>query len=103
MGRSNQKVSLSIESNHKEKSKIWTKRVAQLAKTPDTPSRSYQAMVKRFEKLAEEFGWQNKNGSIYPVAEKNLAKYIAFHEKRVKPQSITSYLSALREKYEQMG
>ena len=60
------------------------------------------AMVKQFERLVQEFRWKNSDGSTYPVAKESLAKYIVFHEGKVKPQSIMLYLSALK-KHEQLS
>src|SRR2546423_15276210 len=64
--------------------------------------RSYSAVANHFERLAKQEGWQNCNGSIYPVALENLQRYIAFQEGKIKPQPLSTYLSALKEKHEQL-
>lgn len=78
-------------------------RVRQLVLAPDTPSQSYLAAARRYEALACRFGWTNTDGSLYPVSLGSLQRYVAYHENRVKPQSLLSYLSALKEKHEQLG
>jgi integrase len=105
MGRYNRKVRYIIkaDSRSSERNEELTARARKLATAPDTPSKAYGATVARFERLAQQFGWLNKDGSLYPVSRNVLHKYIAFHEKQVKPQSIMSYLSALKEKHEQLG
>src|SRR6185369_4347917 len=71
-------------------------RIKQLKTAPDIPSRSYGAIMKHFEKLAAEQSWLNENGAVYPVSLSNLQRYIAYYESRVKPQSILSYLAAIK-------
>ena len=80
-----------------------SERVQQLVAAPDKGMKSYKAVAGCFERLARQKGWTNTDGSIYPVSLANLQHYIALQEKRVKPQSLKSYLSALREKHEQLG
>ena len=70
---------------------------------PDKGMKFYKAVAGCFERLARQKGWTNTDGSIYLVSLTNLQHYIALQEKRVKPQSLKSYLSALREKHEQLG
>ena len=78
-------------------------RVKQLVTAPDKRSRNYLAIANHFERMAVQEAWTNPDGSIYPIALVNLQSYIAFQEARVKPQTLNSYLSALREKHEQLG
>jgi len=78
-------------------------RIQQLVKAPDLPSRSYQTISANFEKMAKKYSWTNKDGSVYPVSLGNLQRYIAYSETRVKPQSILSYLAAIKDKHEQLG
>jgi hypothetical protein len=80
-----------------------TARARQLVAAPDRPQKSYVAVASRFERLAKQNSWTNDDGSIYPVSLANLQRYVAFHKGSVKPQSLKSYLSALKEKHEQLG
>lgn len=90
-----------VQSN--ERDKALSRRIDQLVKQADIPSPGYAAITRQFERLAQGNDWVNADGSIYPVALVNLQKYIAFNEGRIKPQSILSYLSAIRDKHEQLG
>jgi hypothetical protein len=64
---------------------------------------SYGNIIKQFEDLAALFGWGNDDGSIYPVSLETLKKYIGLQQARVEPQSLISYLSAMREKHVSLG
>jgi len=78
-------------------------RAKQLLTAPDIPSRSYGAAARQFERLAKNFGWVDAKGAVYPVRLSTLQLYIAYQEARIKPQSLLSYLAALRDKHEQLG
>src|SRR5438128_68066 len=78
-------------------------RIQQLVKAPNLPSRSYQMISANFEKMAKKYSWINKDGSVYLVSLENLQRYIAYSEAQVKLQSILSYLTAIKDKHEQLG
>jgi len=61
------------------------------------------SIVKNFEQLMQLEGWLNRDRLIYLVGLENLQKYMAYYERKVKPQLLTSYLAALRDKHEQLG
>ena len=64
-----------------------------------TEDLTYRHITTQFEAYARQFNWLNADGSIYPVSLDTLKKYIALQQSRIEPQSITSYLAALKEKH----
>src|SRR6185295_15235150 len=58
--------------------------------------RTYDAIIRRYEKLALENDWTNENKTIWPISKDNLTKYITYLHPRVAPQTIISYLSVLK-------
>ncbi|CAG8496832.1 36486_t:CDS:1, partial [Racocetra persica] len=58
--------------------------------------KTYRAIIKRYEALAKENEWTNEDKSVWPISRENLTRFITHLHLKVAPQTITSYLSALK-------
>src|SRR5947209_12865249 len=83
--------------------KVIEKNVQSLLQRQNSVGSAYGNVIKQFEGWASLFGWQNKDGSIYPVSLANLKNYIGLQQARIEPQSVMSYLAAIKEKHVSLG
>src|SRR5947209_3811543 len=64
-----------------------------------TEDLTYRHITTQFEAYAQQFNWLNMDGSIYSMSLNILKKYITLQQSQIELQSITSYLTALKEKH----
>ena len=58
--------------------------------------KTYSRVINRYQNLAKENRWVNLDETIWPISKGSLTKFIKHLHNKVEPQTIISYLSALR-------
>ena len=67
-----------------------------LLRIPATATKRLVTEPKKYARLARQYGWLNKNGSVWPVSRQSLLCYIMFSQKKGnQPATISTYLSTL--------